>query len=200
MGGRGSGRHWRWDSKTTIEKTKRIDIRYMKNQGMLRPGYIGILSWSCGNRPTGFINFRTHHDRLVLSYRYRQYGGEWEDVEETVWLDRTVCNYGGQRAWFRCPGCRRRIAVLCSDGKWFLCRHCYQLPYSSQMESYHDRMMEQARKIRRRVGATEVMFDRIYPWDKPKGMHWKTFDRLRRKEQEYRVAMFASLAGQLGLK
>ncbi len=67
------------------------------------------------------------------------------------------------------------------------------------METYHDRMLEQAQKIRRRLGVSEVIVDPIFHWNKPKGMHWKTFERLRWKEQKYRSACFAWEAGQLGL-
>ena len=190
MGGRGSGRHWRWDKKPTIETVNRVDIRFMKKHRMLRPGHVGSLAWSCGDKTTGSIRFRSFHDRLMLDYRIRKYGGGWEDVKQTIRLDWTACNYGGERPWLCCPRCNRRVAVLCGDGKYFLCRHCYQLPYSSQMESYHDRMLEQSRKIRRRLGVSEVIVEQIYPWDKPKGMHRKTFERLIFQEKQYRVACF----------
>lgn len=44
MGGIGSGNWYRWDKRTTIEETKRIDIRYMRQQGLLKPGWSGSLS------------------------------------------------------------------------------------------------------------------------------------------------------------
>ncbi|WXG55377.1 MAG: hypothetical protein ROD09_11150 [Candidatus Sedimenticola sp. (ex Thyasira tokunagai)] len=48
MGGLGSGNWYRWDKKTTAEEVHRVDIRYLKKQGYLTPGYMGWLSWSCG--------------------------------------------------------------------------------------------------------------------------------------------------------
>jgi hypothetical protein len=46
-----------------------------------------------------------------------------------------MCNYGGQRAWFVCPGgCGRRAAIL-YYGNTPACRHCYHLAYESQQES-----------------------------------------------------------------
>ena len=33
MGGQGSGRWYRWDTKTTIDTVHRLDIRYMRQQG-----------------------------------------------------------------------------------------------------------------------------------------------------------------------
>jgi len=35
MGGRGSGSWYRWDKKTCIEETKRIDIRHLKKKDWL---------------------------------------------------------------------------------------------------------------------------------------------------------------------
>jgi hypothetical protein len=164
-----------------MEEVHRLDIRYMKQHGLIRLGSIGSLSWFRGDQQTGSIGFRVKLDCLVLDYRYRSVGGDWEPVQETIWLDWTACHYGGQRPWFRCPWCFRRVAVLCGYGKRFLCRHCYRLPYASQQETYQDRMMQKARKIRERVGASMNLFEPI--WQKPKGMHWTTFERLLQLEE-----------------
>jgi len=43
MGGLGSGSWYRWDSKYTVEQCHRLDIRYLKRQGWLKPGYFGSL-------------------------------------------------------------------------------------------------------------------------------------------------------------
>jgi hypothetical protein len=174
MGGIGSGSWYRWDKKTTCEEVKRVDIRYMRKQGLLRPGRVGTLSWSCGDEPAGSIGYRTERNKPVLNYRHRSHGDEWQDIEESVRLDRTPCNYGGERQWFSCPNCRNRVAVLYGPGARFLCRNCYGLAYSSQHEHHADRMMRKAQKIRRRLDGDET--DSY--WRKPKGMHWTTFDRL----------------------
>ena len=57
------------------------------------------------------------------------------------------------------PRCGRHVAVLYGLGLRFLCRHCYQLSYSSQQENASDRMMRKARKIRERLGASDSLFD-----------------------------------------
>ena len=160
MGGLGSGRTRDFNSKTTVDDVNRISTYDLKKQGMLQPGTVGTIFWSYGDRLTESVNFHTFHDRLVLDYCSRQNGGEWEQVEETIQLTWTRCNYGGKRPWFRCPGCSRRVAVLCDHGERFLCRRCYRLPYASQQRSYGDRMEEQARKVRRRLGATENLNQR----------------------------------------
>ena len=193
MGGMGSGSWFRWGKKTTTEEVHRVDIRYLHKQGLLRcPGSTGSLSWSRGGEQTGSVRYRIEQDRLVLMYRYRLHGEDWRDVEEQVWFDRTPCNYGGERLWFLCPHCGKRVEVLYGAGARFLCRHCYTLPYGSQNETYMDRMMRKARKIRTRLGASESLMEPIR--EKPRGMHWKTFERLVRAEDEANHASTLAMA------
>lgn len=181
MGGYGSGSWYRWNSKSTNESQHGIDIRWLKKQGSLLPGKSGSLSWSRGDNQTGSINFRMETDHMVLNYRHRPHGGEWEDVEQTISFDRTPCNYGGYRTWFLCPRCWKRVAVLYGAGKYFLCRHCYGLTYKSQQENKADRLMRKARKIREKMGGGPSL---IPPFpNKPTNMHWKTYCRLREKAE-----------------
>ena len=153
-----------------------------EKQGYLRPGTVGSLSWSWRDEQTGFINYRMETDRMVLIYRYRAHGGEWEPVEQTISFDRTPCNYGGFRTWFLCPHCWRRVALIYGAGEYFLCRHCYNLTYASQQESREDRLMRKARKISRRLGMGDDLMKLIL--FKPKNMHQKTFDRLREEVEQ----------------
>ena len=176
MGGLGSGSWYRWDSKTTTESQHRIDIRWLKKKGFLRPGNMGSLAWSRGDEQTGSINFNMEEGHMILNYRHRPHGGEWAPVEQEVSFDWTLCNYGGQRTWFLCPRCWRRVALLYGAGKYFFCRHCYGLVYSSQQESRPDRLMRKARKIRARLGAGNDLMEPIL--SKPKNMHQKTFYRI----------------------
>ena len=179
MGGPGSGNWWRWNSKRTTESQRRIDIRWLKKMGFLRPGNMGSISWTRGNEKTGSINFKMEAGQMILNYRYRSHGGKWEPVEQAVSFDHTPCNYGEKRTWFRCSRCRQRVVVLYGAGKYFFCRHCYDLTYSSQQEGRPDRLMRKARKIRARLGAGNDLMEPIL--FKPKNMHQKTFDRLRRE-------------------
>lgn len=113
----------------------------------------------------------------MLSYRQRAYGGDWQNVDEPVYLTYTDCHYGGQRVWFVCPCCDQRAANLYSHIPNFICRRCCQLPYQSQGETRLDRAVRKERKIRRKLGVDKNMTIPIL--FKPKGMHWSTFTRLR---------------------
>ncbi len=193
MGGYGSGRGYRCDTKATTESQHRIDIRWLKKKGYLRPGSIGSLSWSWNGEQTGSIGYRIEKDQMILNYRHRPNRGEWEQVEQFITFDRTRCSYGGHRTWFRCTRCHRRVALLYGAGKYFYCRHCYNLAYGSQQEDKVDRLMRKARKIRRRLGASNNLSEPI--WKKPKNMHQKTFDRLR-QEADYANNLSVLIMGQ----
>ncbi len=196
MGGSGSGDWYRWDSKTTTEGQYKIDIRWMKKQRYLHPGTAGILSWPYRGEESGSIGFRLETDRLVLNYRNRQNGGEWENIEDEIFFTWTPCNYGGNRQWFLCPGCNRRVAVV-YGGKYYRCRHCYSLTYSSQQESRPDRLMRKARKIRALLGASNNLMEPIL--FKPKNMHQKTFDRLRREADHASNLSLIIMGQRLGI-
>ena len=87
MGGCGSGSWFRWDKKDTTESQHRVDIRWLNKQGRLRPGTMGSFSWSRRGEETGSIRYGMEADRMVLTYRHRPHGGEWEDVEQEVSFD-----------------------------------------------------------------------------------------------------------------
>jgi len=114
-----------------------------------------------------------------MNYRHQRYDDDWEPVEQIIMFDQTPCNYGGHRTWFLCPHCWRRVAVLYGAGKYFWCRHCYCLVCGSQQEDKVHRMMRKTRKIRERLGASDDLTESIRL--KPKNIHWKIFERLRKK-------------------
>lgn len=74
-------------------------------------------------------------------------------MEYPVYLDWTLCNLGGRRAWFKCPakGCGRRVAIL-YGGSIFAFRSCHNLVYEPLCETYDDRTMRRADNIRRFLG------------------------------------------------
>ena len=70
------------------------------------------------------------------------------------------------------------VTKLYGAGRLFACRHCYRLAYASQQELAHQRGLGKSQKIRMRLGGSPNMLEE-FP-DKPKGMHWRTYERWRR--------------------
>jgi hypothetical protein len=179
VGGVGSGSWYRFNKKSTTNECQSIDVRYFHRNGLLKQGHSFSLRWSHAGRQTGSIGGVAYRGQVTLLYRHRRgLGGEWEDVKQTVPLTWTPCSFGGERPWFVCPGagCGRRVAVLYGPGRYFLCRHCYDLRYESQREDKMHRALHRAQDIRRRLGGSANMTE-PFP-EKPKGMHWSTYERL----------------------
>jgi hypothetical protein len=133
-----------------------------------------------------------------MLYRHRSgLGGEWEDVQETVALSWTACNFGGKRPWFVCPGagCGRRVALLYGPERYFLCRHCYDLVYESQRDDAMYRALHKAQSIRARLGGSANVME-PFP-EKPKGMHWRTYERLWWEHHEAEMEQLVSMRGWL---
>jgi hypothetical protein len=166
-----------------VESNRRLDINRLRQAGCLQPGYWGSWEWRQDGERVAWIQFQREGDRLVLSYRIRQHGGEWQDVEQPTLIVWMPCRFGGARPYFVCPGvvngiaCGRRVAKLYGAGTYFLCRHCYRLGYASQREDRNDRALRRANNIRMRLGGEPGMAS-PFP-DRPKGMHHQTYKRLQ---------------------
>ncbi len=180
MGGYGSGRPSR---KQKLGGVRALNIYKMKRLGCLAGGSRGHWIWSQDDEEVARIGYHCDGTHLVLDYKVRQGGGPWEEVTQSVPLERVDCNYGGHRVYARCPGilsgrhCKRRVGKLYAGGKYFLCRHCYDLAYNSQSEDKADRALRRANKIRMALGGEPGMANWIVP--KPKGMWQQTYQRKR---------------------
>ena len=198
MGGFGSGRR---GGRSCTADMRSLDVRKINRTGLLMPGRSFGWQWSRNDEVTASINIGVEDGRVFLDYRNRSTrhnGGEWEPMRYAVWLDWTPCTFGGRRPWWRCPavGCGKRVAVL-FGGRVFACRRCHNLAYRCQRETDDDRAGRRADTIRARLG-----------WDagilngnggKPKGMHWRTFERLHNEHDRHVVAALAGMAARLGL-
>jgi hypothetical protein len=183
VGGVGSGSWYTFNRKSTVEESRSLDVRRLHREGLLKPGRLFSWSWSRTGREVASIGALVEGDdcpeRVVLLFRHRSgLGAEWEEVQEPVELDWTACNFGGERPWFVCPGagCGRRVAILYGPGRYFLCRRCYDLVYESQRDNALYRALHKAQSIRERLGGSANMME-PFP-EKPKGMHWKTYECL----------------------
>lgn len=79
----------------------------------------------------------------------------------------------------------------------FACRQYNRQAYRSQREADDDRATRRADTIRRRLGWEPGILngDGL----KPKGMHWRTFERLEAEHDAHVSAALAGMAAKLGL-
>ncbi|MGI5818391.1 MAG: hypothetical protein ACOX9R_09875 [Armatimonadota bacterium] len=185
MGGRGSGSWYRSRSYETTAGLRQLDVRQLDREGALRTGRETRWEWRDARtgEQTAWILITGGRDAITLDYKIRRQGEEWQEVAEHVPLERTPCNYGGSRPWFRCPGvvngvpCERRVAILYGAGRYFLCRHCYDLRYETQYMHEADRLRAKAQAIHERLGGDGNLVWGFPP--RPRGMHRRTYERLR---------------------
>ena len=164
-------------TRPTIEASMSIDIRGWHRDGRLRAGQCFLHSLTWNWEPTQGIGVLTKPDAVYLMFRSRSWQHEYgSTITQRIPIAWTPCTLGGRRPWFRCEAyfsgryCGRRVGLLYSPGGVFACRHCYGLVYDL-------RSIRRARKIRMRLG-TGFSFAEPFP-DKPPGMHWRTYLRMR---------------------
>ena len=166
-----------------MEANPSLDIDRLNPAGCLRPGYRGGWEWTRDGEQVASLRFWRDANGLVLSYRVRDHGGEWQDVEQPTPIVWMPCRFGGGRPYFVCPGvvngivCSCWVTKLYGAGRYFLCRHCYRLAYASQREDRYDRALRRANKIRVRLGG-EPGVASAFP-TRPKGMNRETYERLQ---------------------
>lgn len=146
----------RWGSsgKQEADGLKKIDIRYLNKQGLLKGWRSTTLSWSRGGQSSGSVGLEVSVMGDIQKYyrdeppgepyiriHYTQTdntSGEKKDFDYKILLVTTPCRFGGMRYWFRCPWyrngvyCSRRVGTLYMAGDYFACRHCYDLTYTSR--------------------------------------------------------------------
>jgi hypothetical protein len=175
-----------WNKKGTADSYKQIDVRYMQREGFLTEGRKSYLTWTTTRtgQVVGRVNYEVRQDSLCISYNARKDSSEaWRPYEYHVPLTYTACNYGGSRIWAKCPHCHKRVAVLYLS-EALACRTCHNLNYRSQQTSkglWQDR--DRMNKVREKLGwplCKDVLIR-----SKPKGMHWKTFERLTHEHDLY---------------
>src|SRR5579862_377925 len=178
MGGYGSGR--RIATRDCTDDYVRLDVRWLKRQGYLQAGWSNMVHWSWSGERIASVMIDAVDGQITLRYRTRPRGGEWQDRHHPVAVEWAPCHFGGNRAWFRCPNCGRRAAIL-YGATVFTCRRCLHLAYQTQREAPHYRALYKAQAIHQKLGGTGIIDDLVF---KPKGMHWRTYSRQMARLQE----------------
>lgn len=89
------------------------------------------------------------------------------------------------------------MRAILYGGSVYACRHCHQLAYESQRETSSDRAIRRADAIRDRLKWEPGILNPD-GW-KPKGMHWRTFWRLKADHDQLKGAGMQAWAQQLGI-
>lgn len=104
------------------------------------------------------------------------------DLKYRVLVDKQLCQFGGYRYFWRCPGigCNRRMRKLYCYRGIFVCRKCLKLGYYSQRVTASTRCSLMQKKIEdalKNVGGSL--------WQRPKSMHRDTYEKIKARHWDY---------------
>lgn len=176
MGGLGSGNKQQ-SGRLTVGQCLQLDVEKLKLHGVFEESATWTWRWTNGNAvqistsEPGWLRLGYQADEKTFEYRIR--------------IETIPQHFGGARRWFRCPNtkCARRCRTVYFRQGYFLCRKCQRLGYLTEQASKSDYPYHQINKVRRRLGWVPGYLNGHET--KPKGMHWKTYDRLIQKHRVY---------------
>jgi hypothetical protein len=152
MGGPGSGCHdyhwWREPTKATVEECLQLDANRWAREGIVKAGECRSGRWRWEYAGGGWFSVGYEADTRDPATAFVRLAYSWlwtstQQVESATYevrLTATRPHFGGVRWWFLCPlsRCARRVGKLYlpPSGRYFGCRHCHGLTYTSCQESH----------------------------------------------------------------
>lgn len=174
--------------RANLQEGLGLNLNRLMRQGFLSPGaWSGprLLTWS-------YIYTRERVASVWLSSDLSCPFNAWVKIEyegssQTIYLTRQDRHFGGGQWYFVCPRTNAYCSVLwLPPGATFFASRKHwgrRVAYGSQFQARHDRALSQAQTIRYRLaGADFAGIDEFDP-PKPKGMRWRTYDRLITKSR-----------------
>lgn len=192
MGGYGSGKRWYYESKSTTNDYSCIDIRRWKRKELLIPNNsFNLINWKDVISLQADISPDLNYS--IIKYCSKKEGSNSTNLDYFIRIFWMECHFGGKRPWFICPlkKCGKRVAIL-YGGPIFACRHCFNLAYCSQRETIYERAIRRMQKIKARLQWDTGVF--APEQGKPKGMHWRTFKRLCKRQQIYKEIILSQIS------
>jgi hypothetical protein len=155
-----------------------LDVRELRRRGFFDGGWIaigGTLRWPRIARLdiAGYA--------IILDLR-------GHSIPQRIRVSWTRVHLGGQRPWMHCPHCETRVAKLYRGLGGYFCRACVGNPaYASQGLSAQARAHYRACKLRLRLNG-DAQLSKHFP-ERPKRMHRRTYERLRRQGMRLEAAL-----------
>ena len=161
--------------RITLESRPRLDIGRLVDAKALALGAISRLAW-----PGLAATVTGCEGRIDLVID----GGEVQHIP-------TVSGPRARRTMFLCPDCSRRAERLFELGGRFLCQDCHGLSYRTGPPGYHPAPAWSALRLRRKIGAPDILCGPLPPWTGPvhgwrawrqRRVYDSTLARIRRHE------------------
>ncbi len=118
-----------------VEETLALSIQWLKNEGYLNNTRSGIKVWNqFGKSFSVFVKSDLENEIIYLSYVHNS-----DPVKYGISLTCTHPHFGGKRYYFICPNmkCGKKVYIVYLPlyTKYFACRKCHKLQYTSSRKS-----------------------------------------------------------------
>lgn len=194
MGGKGSGRWIRNNSKMTTDQVLNITIKMLNDHGCLCPGAQGYIHLD--HHCIQAITFHTQENVIILKYRYNRFVDNCYEIQTAIKIEHQPLHFGGHRSYFVCPDCGRKVTALFFMQMIFRCRSCHLLTYRSQQLCKINRSINKIKNIHNHLGCYTNAFDSIPA--KPWYMHKQKYFRMCADEQKTKDELVESIISRFG--
>jgi len=171
-----------------------LDVRVLARHGLTAAGTQGTVEWTSQGQRIGTARVVGGDKQITVTYRIAAPGITDAERVVRIGLTYTKPGYGGRQAWFVCPACSRRRAIVYLRDE-FRCRDCHGLAYQSQRWGKVERLVQKTERIGKRLDGISVAGEFI-PM-RPKWMQERTYERVlenyRGAESSSREAIVARL-------
>lgn len=160
-----------------VEDGLKLSVHRMAKQVHRTPGssIAGRWIWRRGEEISSSLMYSVIVDNARYARLELKYSIDGDPIEQTITLVSEPCPFGGARWFAYCPRTSQRVAKLYlpPGSRRFLSRQAFRIHYRSQSETFVDRVARRQRKLLQRL---DTDYPDVLP--KPKGMHWRTYERL----------------------
>lgn len=176
MGGQGSG-GWNLKYEYTTSDLFRLDVNQLREQGYFDWPFQRQMTWSTNGIVQLDLKVRYERGMLHLRDATTLREPEADPFAQEIELASRTSAVGGETALFKCPRCHSVRAHLYLYHTVFICRECAGLTYRSRRERKSTRAFRKWTKLSKMLGG--IKMDEWYSAPRPKGMHNRTFERLK---------------------
>ena len=155
-----------------------LDCDHMAGWGAFVPERMETVEFNDDELPRLAFKMDDHGNAFSVAYQWPDGTptNTLEFIQSRVEVARRPCNFGGIRAYFKCPCCERTTLRLAVLPEGLRCGKCGGVTWESRRQRPLQRLMRKADRIAWQLGCDSW---RDLPHKRPSHMRVATFERLR---------------------
>ena len=178
-----------WDDIATL------DADHISSWGAFEAGKLATIEFDGNHLPTKTMVFEMQDsgDHFRAFYEWKPHNSEPITVRAEVYLEKRPCRFGGARAFFIAPCCRRSVLRLAALDVGLMCARCGGVTWASRRERPVHRAIRKANKLAEELGCDTW---RDLPKSRPRHMRLATFELLQYRQHQLVGKIHDHIRGQ----